>query len=323
MANQQLDPSAPSDVITVVVRHHDLVADGVVGLELERTDAAQFPHWDPGAHIDLVLPDGTERQYSLCGDPANRSRWQLGVLLEPNGRNGSRQVHSDIEVGSVLQVRGPRNHFRWVAGVRYQFIAGGIGITPIVPMLRAAQAAGAEWSLAYSGRSLSTMAFHRELTAAYGARVRLFPADTGARVDLVQLCAEQAPDTLVFCCGPARLLDAVDALDWPNGPARTERFFALDPGAREPNESFEIELGLSGLTLTVPPEQTIVEVVEAAGILVISSCREGTCGTCETPVISGEVDHRDSVLTPDEQADNAVMMICVSRSLCPRLVLEL
>jgi ferredoxin len=169
------------------------------------------------------------------------------------------------------------------------------------------------------------MAFLDELEVRYGDRVRVYTADVDARMEVASLVADAGAGTLVYCCGPARLLAAVEDASafLPHGSLHLERFEARDAGAPLLDDSFEVKLTLSGQTLTVPPERSILDVVEEAGVLVLSSCREGTCGTCETPVVSGEVDHRDSVLTPDEQEDNEVMMICVSRAACPRLVLEL
>ncbi|QWT22807.1 PDR/VanB family oxidoreductase [Subtercola sp. PAMC28395] len=302
-----------------------VVASDVLLVTLERADGAAFPAWTPGAHIDLVLSAGVERQYSLCSDPADTNRWQIAVLRESAGRGGSEYVHTALSAGHTLRVRGPLNHFVFDESERYVFVAGGIGITPLLPMIRAADAAGADWTLAYAGRSEGAMAFARELRAGHPERVDIYASDVGERLALDALFEDVDDSTMVYCCGPTRLLDAALELahDWPSGRLRVERFEARDVGAPVREESFEVELELSGLTLTVPPEKTILEVVEEAGVLVLSSCREGTCGTCETPVVSGEVDHRDSVLTPEEQADNEVMMICVSRAACPRLVLEL
>ncbi|GGF38385.1 PDR/VanB family oxidoreductase [Subtercola lobariae] len=317
----------PLPEFDVVVREVTAVASDIVVLTLVRPGGEELPEWMPGAHLDLVLEPGLERQYSLCSDPGDRSMWQVAVLREPGGRGGSEFVHSRVAVGSELIARGPLNHFAFDAAESYLFVAGGIGITPLLPMIAAADAAGAQWSLAYAGRSAGSMAFAAELKAAHGDRVTVYSSEAGERLALDGLFGSVAEGTLVYCCGPARLLDAALALadELPSGVGalRLERFEAKAAGEPVFADSFEVELELSGMTLTVPPERSILEVVEEAGVLVLSSCREGTCGTCETPVVSGDVDHRDSVLTPEEQADNEVMMICVSRAACPRLVLEL
>ena len=301
------------------------VADDVVVVTLSRADGAELPEWQPGAHIDLVLRPGLERQYSLCSDPADRSAWKVAVLREQGGRGGSEFVHGSLSVGSTVTVRGPLNHFAFETAPSYVFVAGGIGITPLLPMIGAAEAAGASWTLAYAGRSHGSMAFAAQLAAEHPEHVTIYAAESGERLALDDLFAAVGPETLVYCCGPTRLLDAALALEATLAPGalHLERFEARATGEPVFADSFEVELEYSGMTLTVPPEKSILEVVEEAGVLVLSSCREGTCGTCETPVVSGEIDHRDSVLTPGEQAAGDTMMICVSRAACPRLVLEL
>jgi ferredoxin-NADP reductase len=300
-------------------------AEGVVVLDLRRPDGAELPPWAAGAHIDLRLPGGLTRQYSLCGDPADRSVWRIAVLREPESRGGSAHVHNALVEGAGVEVRGPRNHFPLVPAPRYLFIAGGIGITPILPMIDAADAAGAEWELHYGGRSRRSMAFLESLEGAAGQRVTLHPQDEVGLIDLDALLTTPRPGTLIYCCGPEPLLVAVEqrCAGWPEGSLHLERFAPKDVGEPVLTDAFEVELALSGLSLTVPPEKSVLQVVEEAGIDVLSSCTEGTCGTCETTVLSGEVDHRDSLLTPAEQAANDTMFICVSRAACPKLVLEL
>jgi ferredoxin-NADP reductase len=305
-------------------------AEGVAVLELRDPSGADLPAWSPGAHVDLNLPGGMVRQYSLCGDPHDRSVWQVGVLREPAGRGGSAYVHDEVAEGTEIGVRGPRNNFELAPSPRYVFIAGGIGITPILPMAAAAEEAGAEWEFHYGGRTRTSMAFLDALDAleartGHGLRVTLHPQDEVGLIDLQKILGTPRPDTLVYCCGPEPLLKAVEAVcaEWPAGALHVERFSPKEQGDRVLSGDFEVELTLSGQTLTVPPDKSILEVVEEAGIPVLSSCQEGTCGTCETPVLEGEVDHRDSLLSPDEQAANDTMFICVSRAACPKLVLEL
>jgi ferredoxin-NADP reductase len=300
-------------------------AEGVVVLDLRDPTGAELPAWSPGAHLDLHLPAGLVRQYSLCGDPADRSVWRIAVLREPASRGGSEHVHERLDEGTEVAVRGPRNHFELVPAPAYLFVAGGIGITPILPMLRAAEAAGADWELHYGGRSRRSMAFLEALEDATGSRVTLHPADEVGLIDLDRILGHPRPGTLVYCCGPEPLLDAVEqrCAGWPEGSLHVERFAPKDVGEPVLTGSFEVELTLSGLSLTVPPEKSVLQVVEEAGVAALSSCREGTCGTCETPVLAGQVDHRDSLLTPAEQAADDTMFICVSRAAGPKLVLEL
>ncbi|MCQ4120372.1 PDR/VanB family oxidoreductase [Rhodococcus tibetensis] len=300
-------------------------ADGVVVLELRDPAGTHLPAWTPGAHIDLVLTPELTRQYSLCGDPADTRVWRVAVLREAMGRGGSQFVHDKLSPGDRVTVRGPRNHFELEPSPRYVFIAGGIGITPILAMVASAENAGAEWTLVYGGRSRGSMAFADTLVERFGDKVMLCPADEHSRIDLPALLGTVRESTLIYCCGPTPLLDAVtEHCDtWPSGTLHVERFTAKDLDDPVRSGSFEVELTLSGKTITVTPEQSVLQAVTAAGVNVISSCEEGTCGTCETPVLGGTVDHRDSLLTPEEQAANDTMMICVSRATCPRLTLEI
>jgi ferredoxin-NADP reductase len=300
-------------------------AEDVVVLTLREAGGHPLPRWDPGAHIDLLIPaaDGTgARQYSLCGDPADQHEWRVGVLREPDGRGGSAHVHDALHPGTQVRIRGPRNHFPLLPSPRYVFIAGGIGITPILTMVAAAEAAGAEWELVYGGRRRASMAFLDELT---DARVTIRPQDETGLLDLDDLLGTPRADTLVYCCGPEPLLAAVEerCASWPAGSLRVERFAPKPVAEPVLAGAFEVELAQSRLTLTIPPDRSILEVAEEAEVRVLSSCSEGTCGTCETAVLEGEPDHRDSVLTDEEQEANDCMMICVSRSRCPRLVLDL
>ncbi|MFC4070141.1 PDR/VanB family oxidoreductase [Actinoplanes subglobosus] len=306
------------------------IAEGVVALDLRSAENRPLPAWTPGAHVDVHLTSGLIRQYSLCGDPADGSAWRIAVRRTEPGRGGSRHVHTRLAAGDVLRVGGPRNLFPLLPAPRYLFLAGGIGITPILPMLAAAQS---PWELHYAGRTAESMPFRAHLSAGYGDRVHLYP---DRRIDLDPLLERHAPGTLVYCCGPAGMLRAVaeSCTRHPGRPLHIEHFTPAStppsagqlPADQHPagrRGAFEVELAASGRTLTVPPDRSILEAVEAAGITVLSSCREGTCGTCETTVLSGTVDHRDSLLTPEERAANDTIFLCVSRAAGPHLVLDL
>ncbi|MDQ1034962.1 ferredoxin-NADP reductase [Streptomyces sp. V3I8] len=315
----------------LVVDRREPVADGVLALTLRHPLGGELPGWEPGAHVDVVLGPGLERQYSLCGDPADRHAWRVAVLREPGGRGGSAQVHDRLTAGDRVRVRGPRNHFALLPSPRYRFVAGGIGITPLLPMLAAAEAAGADWTLLYGGRTRRTMAFRAELER-YGDRVRVVPQDEFGLLDLACVPVSPAPDTLVYCCGPAPLLDAVAerCAGWPAGSLHVERFSPVGPAVRGPgvreageDTEFEVVLRRSGRTLTVPADASVLDTVLAAGVDALYSCTEGTCGTCETDVLEGVPDHRDSVLTDEERAAGDTMFICVSRCRGKRLVLGL
>ena len=307
---------------TVVVGR-SRAAEGVEFFDLAHPAGGALPDWTPGAHIDVLLPSGEERQYSLCGE-VGAATWRIGVLHESAGRGGSAWLHTELAVGATLRVRGPRNHFSFVptTGTPYLFIAGGIGVTPLIPMVAAASSAGVEYAVHYAGRSRTTMAMVDHLAETHPGRLEVHAGDEGHRLDLPALFSGLDTATEVYCCGPARLIDAVEQAA-SGHTLHVERFEARELGEPIRNESFEVELALTGITVTVPPDRSILEVVEENGVLVLSSCQEGTCGTCETPILEGEVEHRDSILTPEEQAHNEVMFICVSRAACPRLVLEL
>ncbi|MGW0970095.1 PDR/VanB family oxidoreductase [Streptomyces sp. NPDC002516] len=304
----------------LVVERREFVADGVLALELRHPFGAELPVWEPGAHVDVVLGPGLERPYSLCGDPADRGSWRIAVLREPDGRGGSAHVHARLGEGGTVRVRGPRQRFPLVPAPRYRFVAGGIGITPILPMLAAAEAAGAEWTLLYGGRTRDSMAFTGELER-YGDRVTLSPQDESGPLDLASVLGEIPRGTLVYCCGPGSLLDAVEER-CPPGLLRVERFRPKDQEADGERE-FEVVLARSGRSVTVAPGVSVLDAVRSDGVEVLYSCAEGTCGTCETEVLEGTPDHRDSVLTDEEREAGGSMLICVSRCLGSRLVLDL
>ncbi|MFJ3928874.1 MULTISPECIES: PDR/VanB family oxidoreductase [unclassified Streptomyces] len=316
-------------------------AEGVLGLLLTDPEGRDLAPWEPGAHLEVELPSGRVRHYSLCGDPADRAAYRLGVLRERGGRGGSEEVHTAVRPGTALRVRGPFNRFPLVAADRYLFLAGGIGITPLLPMVRSLPPGS--FTLLYGGRSLASMAYREELAALPGAV--LVPEDREGPLDLDAALGGLAPGTAVYACGPEGLLRAV-AERW-GGPLHTERFGAPPaagaapgpepagrPGREEPAEAgeaadpvpggvFEVELRRSGAVLRVPPERSLLEVVREVVPRVPSSCEEGWCGSCETKVLGGVPEHRDSVLGPTEQETGATMMICVGRSRSRRLILDL
>lgn len=303
-------------------------SDGVVALTLSHPDGGELPPWKAGAHIDVHVPGGDGevrvRQYSLSSDPEDRASYRVGVLREQDGRGGSAAVHDTLTAGSRVTVSWPRNNFRLLPSPRYLFIAGGIGVTPVLPMIREAERAGAEWELVYGGRTRSSMAFRDEL-AVHGGRVTVVPQDELGLIDLPALLGEAREGTLVYACGPEPLLRAVEenTAHWPKNSLRLERFAPKPVVRTVPDTPFEVEFAGSGTVVEVGADETILEAAEKAGLPVVSSCKTGTCGTCETPIVSGRADHRDSILTPSEQEADRTMLICVSRAAagCPRLVL--
>ncbi|HVV12562.1 PDR/VanB family oxidoreductase [Amycolatopsis sp.] len=297
---------------TVRVTAKTILAEDVVAIELT---GAGLPSWAPGAHVDVEVRPGLVRQYSLCGDPGARDRWRIAVLREESGRGGSLHLHDTVTEGMTLNVGEPRNNFPLKPSPEYVFVAGGIGITPLLPMLRAADAAGARWRLYYGGRRRSRMAFLDEL-AGYGDRVHVLPEDEQGLLPLREIFA--AGTAPVYCCGPEPLLAAAERV-CPPDRLRVERFHARDQTG--PTTGFVVSV--SGRTIDVGPGESLLDALDAAGIPMPSSCREGTCGSCETAVLAGEVDHRDSVLSEQERADGRTMMVCVSRARSGRLVLDL
>ena len=309
------------DLVVTEVEH---VAQDVIAITLRDPAGGTLPAWTPGAHVDLLLTPELIRQYSLCSSPSDSQCIRIGVLREHDGRGGSAFIHDRLTVGATVRVRGPRNHFPLAGSPAYQFIAGGIGITPMLPMLAEAEAAGADWELWYCGRSRATMGFTGEL-ARYGDRVHLVPTDERGRLDLASVLGTPVAGTLVYCCGPERLLADAEqrCAAWPPGALHLERFAARPGQAPASGQEFELVLARTGITITVPAGRSVFDVVQEAGVSVLGSCHEGICGTCEQVVLEGEVDHRDSVLSPGERAANETMMICVSRCHSGRLTLDL
>lgn len=303
-----------------------LEAEGVISLELRSPDRAPLPQWGAGAHIDLLLPSGLVRQYSLCSDSEDRSRLRIAVLLEANGRGGSREVHGSLRVGQRLAIRGPRNAFALQPAARYLFVAGGIGITPILTMIQAAQRTGAEWQLLYGGRSRRSMAFIDELRALGGGRVAILPADEVGLLDLAAVVEQAAGGAQVYSCGPAALLNALSERFAAAGLGERlhlERFAPAAPLPSGGEGSLRVILARSGAEVEVPPDCTVMAALRAAGHAVASSCEQGVCGLCETRVLDGVPDHRDQLLTASERRRGNVMMLCVSRALTPTLTLDL
>ncbi|MGW7209012.1 PDR/VanB family oxidoreductase [Streptomyces sp. NPDC054837] len=292
-----------SRALRLLVASREEVADGVVQLRLEGRD---LPRWEPGAHLDLVLPSGLVRQYSLCGDPADTSSYTVATRLVADGRGGSREVHEQVAEGMELEVRGPRNRFPLVEASSYVFVAGGIGITPILPMLRALPD-GAEWRLLYCGRSRESMPFVAELEELDQVTVVAGAPELGA-LDVPEGAA-------VYCCGPEGLMAAVEER-FPR--VRLERF---TPRATAPGAAFEVELRRSGRTLAVPADSSVLDAVRRELPDTLYSCEQGFCGTCQQRVLEGEVDHRDELLTDGERGDS--MLICVSRARSERIVLDM
>ncbi|MFE7741339.1 PDR/VanB family oxidoreductase [Nocardia sp. NPDC057455] len=291
----------------------DRAAADVVSLTLRAADGGPLPAWRPGAHVDVFLPSGRRRQYSLCGDPSDRFRYRIAVRLIPEGGGGSREIHRSLRVGDRLRIRGPRNAFTLVDAPSYLFLAGGIGITPIMPMV---EAAGARGRLVYVGRSRATMPFLADLP---DAEIR--PDDEFGPPDVAALLSRAEPGAAVYVCGPPPMLEAAQRCMFelnPTGSLHTERFSAL-PVAD--GAEFDLTLARTGTTVRVAADETALTAIHRALPDTPYSCRQGFCGTCKVAVVSGAVDHRDRLLTAAERENR--MLVCVSRAAGEHLVVDL
>ncbi|MDN2565752.1 PDR/VanB family oxidoreductase [Aquibium sp. A9E412] len=316
----------------VVQNQHELTlmeirleAKGVVSLAFRHPEGSRLPEWQPGAHLEVVLPSGRVRHYSLCGDPSDRHVYRVAVLRVDGGRGGSAEVHDDLKVGRIYTLRGPRNHFALMPAAAYLFIAGGIGITPILPMIEAMR--GAEnWRALYCGRSRSGMAFLDRL--ARRPEVTVLSDDSDGRPDFAAEISNAPRGTAVYCCGPEGMLDLVSEAcsARPDITLCTERFAAstTPSSAGAPNAAgTEVHLARSGITVTVGAGESVLQAIRRAKPDVAWSCEAGFCGTCETAIIEGDVEHLDQLHSEAERVANRTMMICVSRPLSSRLVLDL
>lgn len=309
-----------------------LEAAGVLSLRLSRIEGNKpLPAWDPGAHIDVYVPDGTTRQYSLCGDPRDLSSWHIAVLREPDGRGGSAFIHDELRVGDRLLVTRPKQSFALEEAPYHALVAGGVGITPIMAFAEHLDREGRPFRLVYGGRTESSMAF-RERLGLLGDRVTLLAEDRDGRPDLDEVVKELPHGGLIYVCGPLALLQAVQsAAEAVHGPdqdlVRFELFSRTGVERKESapldGDSYELVLARSGHTLRMKPDANILETVLALGIEVENDCRDGICGSCATRVLSGAVDHQDLVLTRKEQAAMDKMMICCSKPAADRLELDL
>jgi len=315
-------------VLDLVVVSAATVATDVISVELADPAGTPLPDWTAGAHVDLHLPSGLIRSYSLHGDRRNRGAYHVAVLNAVGGRGGSAEVHQLATAGAALRVSPPRNAFALEPARRYLFLAGGIGVTPLLAMAREAALGGTPWTFVYGAGSRHRMAFLDILSALPGGRLQVIAQDEAGLPDLDAAFAPLPADAAAYCCGPAPMLDAavtVGERTRPDIPVRIERFTAPEDAAADTREEtpFEVELARSRITVTVPPGVSILDAVRARIGTVMSSCEEGICSSCETAVLAGLPEHRDHVLTAKEQAANDYMMICVSRARTPRLVLDL
>jgi ferredoxin-NADP reductase/DMSO/TMAO reductase YedYZ heme-binding membrane subunit len=295
-------------------------AENVLSLRLGFADGTALPSWEPGAHIELALPSGRRRQYSLCGDPQDTRTYRIAVLRVPIGRGGSVELHTIARVGQQMTVHVPRNHFPMVVSPAYLFIAGGIGITPMMAMAAQVASADCEWKLVYSGRRRASMAFVNEVRALGANRVDVLPGDERERPDLPAIINAAPPGAAVYCCGPDRMMQAVREQVLIRGDLslHSERFTCTVTGGA----AFQVELLRSRHIIDVPTNRTILQAVHDVVPAISAGCEQGVCGACRTTILAGEPDHRDELLSNAERAAGA-MLICVSRARTERLTLDL
>lgn len=321
--------SAPS--LRVRVARKTSEAEGICSFELVGVDATPLPAFSAGSHVDVRVPGGLTRQYSLCNDPAESHRYLIAVLRDPSSRGGSAAMHDQVREGDVLEISAPKNHFPLAHGAQHSLLlAGGIGVTPILCMAERLAMTGAAFEMHYCTRSPARTAFAGRIAAsAFSSRVHLH-FDDGAvqqKLDLQALLAAPQAGSHLYVCGPKGFMDAVLATartaGWPPENLHYEFFAGADAQPAESDGSFEVMLSSSGRVIAVPRDRTVVQALAAAGVEVPTSCEQGVCGTCLTRVLDGEPDHRDLYLTPEEQAVNDQFLPCCSRARSARLVLDL
>ncbi|MEF9897590.1 MAG: PDR/VanB family oxidoreductase [Pseudomonas sp.] len=316
-------------MIDVVVVSRNNEAQDICSYELAAVDGSPLPPFSAGAHIDVHLPDGLIRQYSLCNHPEERHRYLIGVLKDPASRGGSRSLHEHIHCGAQLRISEPRNLFALAHGARRSLLfAGGIGITPILCMAERLAHIGADFELHYCARSSERAAFvERIRTAAFADRLFLhLDEQPETALDTSKVLADPQDDLHLYVCGPGgfmqHVLDSAKAQGWQESCLHRE-YFAAAPVDTDNDGSFSVQVGSTGQVFEVPADQTVVQVLERHGIAIAMSCEQGICGTCLTRVLDGVPEHRDLFLTEEEQALNDQFTPCCSRAKTPLLVLDI
>lgn len=312
-------------MMTLRVTRNEAIADGINLFEFCQPDGAALPEFSAGAHIAIRVPSGAIRKYSLCNDPAERGHYQIAVKRETSGRGGSIDLIDNVKAGDTVMVSEPVNDFALPPrATDFLFIAGGIGITPILAMIRQVQAAGKRFRLYYCSRSPETTAFKEELGAP-GIRefvtIHYDNGDPSCSLDLKPILKERQNREHLYCCGPRPLMEAVRAMTdhWSPTAVHFEAFSDAETH-KAGDKPFRVKLAKTGKTVDVPADKTILEVLRETGLEVPSSCETGTCGTCRTRYSNGEADHRDLVLAEHEKADT--IMICVSRAKSDEITLD-
>jgi vanillate O-demethylase ferredoxin subunit len=315
--------------LRVRVQRKAAEADGICSFELVSADEISLPRFSPGSHVNVHVPGGPIRSYSLCNDPEETHRYLIAVLEDPASRGGSRAMHRRVLEGDILEITTPRNHFELVDGNRHLLLAGGIGITPMLSMAECLSATKSEFELHYCTRSPARTAFLERIEHSQYADRTHFHFDDGDPVQLLNVATvvgAPTPGTHLYVCGPKGFIQAVldhaEARSWPEGQVHFE-LFSGEAGPTAEDRPFEVELLRSGRVVLVSRDRSVVDALADVGVQVAVSCEQGICGTCLTRVASGVPDHRDSYLTPAEHAANDFFTPCCSRAKSPRLVLDL
>lgn len=313
------------DFFKLKVVKKEAVAQGIYLFELRHPDGAPLPAFTPGSHLTVQVPSGVRRNYSLCSNPADTSMYQIAVKRDDAGRGGSISMADDVQLGQLLSVSAPRNNFELAERASdFIFVAGGIGITPILSMMRHLKSTGrGSFKLYYCTRDESSTAFIDHIHSEFSGQVQIHH-DNGDMAQALDLWPvfEKPANAHVYCCGPKGLMDSVEDMSghWPSGSVHFESF-GVDAKAYAENKPFAVRLEKTGTTLNVGAEQTILEALRTMGLRVPSSCESGTCGSCKTRLLAGEAEHRDMVLIEEEKTDH--IMVCVSRAKSAELVLDL
>lgn len=317
------------DLIEVVVTRRVLAAPGIMNFELRRPDNGVLPAFTAGSHIDLHLPNGLVRQYSLCNSSSRSEHYEIAVLLEPDGRGGSKSAHEDLVPGTIVRIAAPRNLFALVPGRHSILLAGGIGVTPILSMADALASADASFEFHYCARSDDRAAFRDRIAASpFASRVQFHfdDGDSSQKLDIRAALSDARDDIHLYVCGPTGFMDYVlsnaKECGWSEANTHFE-FFTAQGTSQSGDTGFDLKLARSGRVIRVEADQTVIKALTLCGIDIPVSCEQGICGTCLTDVLEGEVEHRDQFLTEEEQTSNKLFTPCCSRSKSPMLVIDL
>ncbi len=316
-------------MLQVQVIAKKLRSQNVVSVDMSPIGGAALPEFQPGAHIDLHLQNGLVRQYSLFHSPSQHDQYRIAVQLTEQSRGGSDWVHRHLQVGDVIAISEPKNIFKLEdQATQHILFAGGIGITPLLSMAESLNETNQKFELHYSAKSKNKAAFFNEILKSHWSdQAQFYFSDEGLRVDAQEIFATLNPATHVYVCGPERyieyIVETANKAGWPESQVHRELFQASTRQHSDDNQAFELHLSISGLTLDVPADESVLEVLTKAGIDVPYSCEQGICGTCVTAVVDGIPEHRDHYLTEQEKACNREFLPCCSRSRTPSLTIEI